>query len=159
MCLNYVQGGSCLIDGKPCLLGSRGNEARNEGRECPRHGLFDVWRTCEGLILISDLGGTYEGVTDCYGLGISLEEATKIAQIRAQTLQAKIATTERECLRCGARFWARGGPAEERALGRAVGYFCTSCLNLTPEAELEDYWKQIGTVQNEPQIDLSEWCG
>lgn len=159
LCLDYVQGGSCLIDKKPCLLGTRGNEARNEDRECSRHGPFDVWRTEEDLILISDLGGPYEGVKDCYGLGISLQEATKVAQNQAQGLRTKIVTTERRCRKCGTRFWSRGGFAEGGTHGRAAGYFCPSCLELTPEAELDEYWKEIGSTQDTSHIDLSDWCG
>ena len=159
MCLNYVQGGSCLIDARPCLLGSQGNEAKNRDRECPRHGPFDVWRTREGLILISDLGSPYEDVKDCYGLGISLREATRVAQEHALRLSTKIITTQRRCGKCGAYFWPRGHLTEGSTLGRAAGYFCASCLNLASEAELEECWERIASTQDRTQVDLSEWCG
>ena len=159
MCLNYVEGGSCLIDGRPCLLGDHGNQARNQDRECVRHGVFDVWKTQEGLILISDLGGPCEGVTDCYGLGISLEESTKVGQSHAQSLGARIITTQRKCRKCGTRFWAAAGLGEKIVPDRANGYFCASCLKLTPKAEIDKYWKEIGRTEDKPHIDLSDWCG
>jgi hypothetical protein len=159
LCLNYVQDGLCLIDRRRCVLGSRGEKARNEDRECVKHGPFDVWRTGEGSVLISDMGGPYEGVKDCYGLAISLEEATRIARTHAQASQAKIITTERRCRKCGARFWSRAGLADPKAYGRAASYFCAPCLTHTPEAELDEYWKEIGSGQGAANVDLSEWCG
>ena len=157
MCLNYVQDGACLIDGKSCLLGTGGNEARNHDHKCPRHGPFDVWRTREDLILISDLGGPYEGVKDCYGLRISLQEATRAAQNQVQQLATRIVTTQRECGRCGVRFWPRAELAEGSALNRAAGYFCASCLKLASETDLGEHWRKID--EDTPHIDLSEWCG
>jgi hypothetical protein len=159
LCLNYVQGGACLIDGRSCLLGARGNEARNNDRECPRHGPFDVWKTGEDLILISDLGGPYQGVKDCYGLGISLQEASRAAQNQALRLATRIVTTQRKCGKCGVRFWPRADLAEGSALDRAADYFCASCLKLASEADLEECWRQIGGAEGRPKIDLSEWCG
>jgi len=97
-----------------------------------RHGVFDVWKTREGLILISDLGGPCEGVTDCYGLGISLKEATEVAHTHAQSLGTRIVTTQRKCPKCGTRFWAAGRVDEKAVLDRASGYFCTPCLKQTP---------------------------
>lgn len=159
LCLNYVQGGSCLIDRKPCLLGTRGNEARNEELECRRQGPFDVWRTQDGLILISDLGSPREGAVDCYGLGISLEEAAKVAQNQSQALRTKIVTTERKCRKCGTRFWPRAKSTDRSPPGRAAGYFCASCLQEATDEQLEEYWKEIGTAQDTSHIDLSDWCG
>jgi len=159
LCLNYVQGGSCILDGRPCPLGLSGNEARNEDRECPRHGPFDVWRTKEDLILISDLGGPYEGVKDCYGLGISLGEAAEVAQRRAQISGSRIVTTERKCGKCGARFWPRAQLVKGGPSGRSAGYFCASCLKVTSEAELDKYWREIGSTRDVWHIDLSDWCG
>jgi len=158
LCLNYVQGGACLIDGKSCLLGAGGNEARNDDRECPRHGPFDVWRTREDLILISDLGGPYEGVKDCYGLGISRREASRAAQNQAQRLATRIVTTQRKCGKCGVRFWPRAELAEGTALHRAAGYLCASCLKLMSGTDLEEHWRKID-AEGTPHIDLSEWCG
>jgi len=132
---------------------------RNEDRGCPRHGAFDVWRTREDLILISDLGGPYEGVKDCFGLGISLQEATKIAQGHAQSLRTRVVTTERRCGKCGERFWPRAALAEGSASGRAAGYFCPSCLKLASDAELDEYWKEIGSTGEASHIDFSDWCG
>jgi len=159
LCLNYVQGGFCLLDRKACLLGTRGNEARNKDQECPRHGPFDVWKTQEGLVLVSDLGSPYEYIEDCYGLGVSLEEATKIAQDQAKRLQTKIVTTQRRCVKCGTRFWSRGSLAQRTCPSRAAGYFCVSCLERTPEVDLEQYWKEIAASQETSHVDLSEWCG
>lgn len=158
MCLNYVQGGACLIDGKSCLLGAGGNKARNDDRECPRHGPFDVWRTREDLILISDLGGPHEGVKDCHGLGISIQEATRVAHSQAQRLATRIVTTQRKCGKCGVRFWPRAELPEGRALHPAAGHFCVSCLKLTSEADLKKHWRKIDP-EDTPKIDLSEWCG
>jgi hypothetical protein len=157
LCLDYVQGGACLIDGESCLLGTGGDEARNDDRECPRHGPFDVWRTREDLILISDLGGPYEGVKDCYGLRISLQEATRAAQNQVQHLATKIVTTQRKCGKCGVRFWPRAELAEGSVLNRPAGYFCASCLKLASETDLEEHWRKID--EDTPHIDLSEWCG
>jgi hypothetical protein len=148
-----------LIDRQPCVLGSRGDKARNQDRECVRHGTFDVWRTSEGRVLISDLGGPYDNVKDCYALGISLEEATRIARTQAQFSHAKIVTTERKCTRCGTRFWPRARLLDSKMRGRAANYFCESCLELTPAAELSKYWREIGSKQGAPDVDLSEWCG
>jgi len=159
LCLNYVEGGFCLLDGSPCLLGTRGSEARNEERACPRQGSFDVWRTKEDLILISDLEGPYEGVKDCYGLGISVEEAAKVAQRQAQSAHTRIVTTQRKCAKCGERFWPRGKFAERSPPGRAAGYFCASCLGTASQAELDQYWKEVGSASEDSHVDLSEWCG
>lgn len=159
LCLNYIQGGLCLLDGRPCLLGARGQEALNQDRQCSRHGSFDVWRTREGLILISDLAGPCEGAVDCYGLGISLQEATEAAKREAQSLSAKTVTTERKCAKCGERFWPRGDLTKTITPSRASGYFCASCLKLASEAELHEYWKEIGSTSDMSQIDLNEWCG
>jgi len=159
LCLNYVQGRSCLLDRKPCLLGTRGNEARNEDRECPRQGTFDVWRTQDGPILISDLGTPYDGAIDCYGLGISLDEAARVAQNQSQALQTRIVTTERKCRKCGTRFWSRGKSIDRSRPGRASGYFCASCLQKTTDEELEKCWKEIGSAEDTSHIDLSDWCG
>ncbi|WP_455363381.1 hypothetical protein [[Eubacterium] cellulosolvens] len=148
-----------MIDRRPCILGARGNKARNEDRECVRHGPFDVWRTREDSVLISDMGGPYEGVKDCYGLGISLVEAAKIARIHAQVSQAKIVTTERKCRKCGTRFWPRARFTDPKARSPAASYFCASCLKLTPDVELDEYWKEIGSGPGAPHVDLSEWCG
>lgn len=159
LCLNYVQGGYCLIDRRPCLLGPRGVEARNEDHGCARHGPFDVWRTREDLILISDLGGPYDGVKDCYGLGISLEEATRVAREFAESSRARIVTTQGKCEKCGTRFWPRAGLTDSNMRGRALGYFCPSCLKDASEAELDEYWKEIGSSQHTEHVNLSDWCG
>lgn len=159
MCLNYVEGGACLLDGRSCLLGARGSEARNENRACSRHGPFDIWRTKEDLILISDLGGPYEGVKDCFGLRVTLEEATKIARKQAQTLRTRIVTTQRTCGKCGERFWPRGQLSEVSEPERAAGYFCSSCLKLTSDVELQKYWKVLGSTSDASHMDLSDWCG
>jgi hypothetical protein len=126
LCLNYAQGGFYLTDEGPCLIGSRGSEARNQDNECPRHGSFDVWRTREDLILTSDLGGRHESVKDCYGLRISLQEAARVGQKRARSPATKIMTTRRRCCRCGEAFWSRADLAIENAPSRVGGYFCPS---------------------------------
>ncbi len=158
MCLDYVQGGACLIDGKSCLLGARGNEAKNHDRECPKHGPFDVWRTKEGTILISDFGGPFEGVKDCFGLGISLQEATQVAQNHAQRLATGIVTTQRKCGKCGASFWPRAHLGEGITINRAAGHFCASCLELVSETDLEEDRRRID-AEDTPHIESSEWCG
>jgi hypothetical protein len=159
LCLNYVQGGSCLLDQRACLLGLRGNGTRNSDRECTRHGPFDVWRTKEDLILISDLEGPYEGVKDCFALRVSLPDAIKVAQKQAESLRARIVTTERRCAKCGERFWARGQLIGASPLGRGAGYFCASCLKLSSEAELDNCWQVIGKTEDAAHVDLSDWCG
>jgi hypothetical protein len=159
LCLNYVQGGTCLIDTRKCLLGRRGNQARNQDHECPRHGPFDVWRTREDSILISDLGGPYEGVKDCYGLGMSLQEATRIARNYAFRLAVKIVTTQRRCGRCGVVFWPRADLAQESALDRVPRYFCPSCAKAASKRELEEFRRQMENSEGTLQSDLNEWCG
>lgn len=159
MCLNYVQGGKCLIDTRQCLLGCRGNQARNQDHECPRQGPFDVWRTREDSILISDLGGPYEGVKDCYGLGVSLPEATRVAQNRAIRLAVKMVTTQRKCCKCGIVFWPRAHLTRESTLNHVAHYFCPSCKGLASETDLEECRRQIDSAGWTPQVDLSEWCG
>jgi hypothetical protein len=150
LCLNYVQRYACLIDASPCLLGSRGSEARNQDRKCPKQGRFDVWRTREDSILISDLGGPYEGVKDCYGLGISLREASRVAQDHASLLAAEIVTTQRKCGKCGVVFWPRAGLIGDSRLHRGASHFCASCMKLASEAGFEEYRRQVC---------LDEWCG
>jgi len=159
LCLNYVQGGFCLIDGGLCLLGSRGNKARNQDHECPRHGSFDVWRTREDLILISDLEGPHESVKDCYGLRISLQEAARVGQKCARSPATKIMTTQRKCCRCGEAFWPRADLVVEGAPSRVGGYFCPSCVKRATQVGLQEYWKRIAGTQFATQIDLMEWCG
>jgi hypothetical protein len=159
LCLNYVQGGACLIDATRCLLGRRGSEARNQDHECPRQGPFDVWRTREDSILTSDLGGPYEGVKDCYGLGISLREATRVAQDHALHLSARIVTTQRKCGKCGIVFWPRADLAGDSTLERTAGHFCASCMKLASKADLEEYRRQVDSAGGRPQVGLSEWCG
>jgi hypothetical protein len=159
LCLDYVQSGRCMVDRQPCLLGFVGEKARNDDRECPRHGMFDVWRTRQGQVLVSDLGGPYEGVEDCYGLSISLEKALEAARTHAQALQTKILTTERKCPKCAARFWPRAGRSALDQHDRGSEYFCESCLLSTPQSELNKYWNAIGTTRDAGCLDLSEWCG
>jgi len=159
LCLNYIQNGHCLVDGEPCLLGLHGSEARNEHRECVRHGPFDVWRTQEDSILVSDLGGPLGGVKDCYALGVSLEEARKTAQTISRNTGAKIVTTERTCGKCGAGFWPRADSVKCDTLSRLTGYFCSSCARFSDEAELDERLREVDEAQDMGHIDLSAWCG
>ena len=88
-----------------------------------------------------------------------MEEATKVARMQAKFSHAKIVTTEKRCARCGTRFWPRARLPGSKTRGRAAIYFCASCLEVAPEAELDKYWKGIGSEQGKPDLDLSEWCG
>jgi hypothetical protein len=159
LCLNYVQGGTCLIDTRQCLLGRRGNQAGNQDHECPRQGPFDVWRTSDDSILISDLGGPYEGVKDCYGLGISLQEAARVAQNWALRVAARIVTTQRKCGKCRIEFWPRADFTGARTLDNAARYFCPSCLKVTSKADIEECGRQVDSAGGRSRLDLSEWCG
>ncbi len=158
MCLNYIQNGHCLVDGGPCLLGLHGSEARNEHGECIRHGPFEVWRTQEDLILVSDLGGPLGGVKDCHALGVSLEEARRTAQAISRNTGAKVVTTERTCNKCGGRYWPRAESAKCGTPNRLAGYFCPSCAQLTDETTPDDHPKEV-EAQEMGHINLSSWCG
>ena len=131
---------------------------RQSGKE-PRQGPFDVWRTREDSILISDLGGPYEGVKDCYGLGISLQEAERVAQNWELRIAAKIVTTQRKCGKCRIAFWPRADFTGESTLDNAACYFCPSCLKVTSRADIEEYGRQVDSAGGRSRLDLSEWCG
>ena len=159
MCLNYIQNGHCLVDGRPCLLGLQGSKARNEHGECVRHGHFDVWRTQEDSILVSDLGGPLGGVKDCHALKISLEEARRTAQTVSRNSGAKILTTERTCSKCRERYWPRAESVRRFTPSRLTGYFCPSCARISDETELDECLREVDEAQDMRHVDLSAWCG
>jgi len=132
---------------------------KNERNECMRHGPFDVWRTQEDSVLISDLGVPYDGVKDCHALGVSLEEVTKIVRALSQNSQVRIITTERACKKCGARFWPRANRLGSDVRGPVRDHFCDSCARLRSGSELMKYWREIGRAHGAECVDLSEWCG
>jgi hypothetical protein len=132
---------------------------KNERNECVRHGPFDVWRTQDDSILMSDLGAPYDSVKDCYALGASIEEATKIARALSENSRGKIITTERVCRRCGARFWPRANRLGSDAQGPVRDRFCDLCARLGSGTELREYWREIGRARGAECVDLSEWCG
>lgn len=160
MCLDYVQGGRCLVDGEACKLGSGGRQARNNDGVCERHGPFDVWQTGEDRILISDLGGPFDEVKTCFALGVSLDVATQVAGRTAAELNLPLVTTQRKCNICGTRFWAhRGAQPEVTKFGRTAGYFCLTCLRSTPREALTEHWMEIEKAEQGRRIRLDEWCG
>ena len=132
---------------------------RNERNECATHGPFNVWSTQESSILISDLGIPYDRVKDCYALGVSLEEATKIARALSQNSQGRVITTERTCRKCGVRFWPRANRLGSDVRGTVRDHFCDSCAQFGSRTGLKEYWREIGRAHGAESVDLSQWCG
>jgi hypothetical protein len=148
MCLNFVQGGRCHVIGGECLLGVRGDSARNIDGECELHGKFDIWVTHENDILITDVGIPSAEPKQCLALGINQVVAERIAKQKAQELGTNIFTTRRRCFRCARPFWI-SDHAELHGLA-VVGqsYFCPLCIRDKIDQDME---RRLGA--------LRYWCG
>ena len=148
MCLNFVRNGDCHVTSDKCLLRERGELARNQDRECPLHGGFDVWLMQDDRILVSDLGFPSEEPKQCLALGINEQLATQIAQDKSRKSKTIIQTSQRKCLRCGRSYWYS---LHEGAAGHVQiekGYFCPDCVSTENGESLTDSLGRLGY-----------WCG
>ena len=148
MCLNFVQGGRCSVNGSSCLLGPNGASARNEEGLCELHGRFDVWLTQENNLLISDLGFPSDDPKQCLALGINRNIAEEIAQRKVSELGTKILTTKHECIRCSKPFWTSEHDQASPLAKSGQSYLCSECINKKND---EGIVKKMGVLQY--------WCG
>lgn len=148
MCLNFVRNGSCYATADKCLLGEKGELARNQDRECPLHGEFDVWLLQDDRVLISDMGFPSEEPKQCLALGINEELATQIAQNKSRKLGTSMLTSERKCLRCGRSYWYSRHEASAAHAQIGKGYFCPGCISGESEQALSTKLGRLGY-----------WCG
>jgi ribosomal protein S27AE len=132
--MNFVEGGTCHVTGKECLLGTI-----EVAKRCELQGGFDVWVTQDDEILLSDIGPPSPEPKRSIALGVQKQLANVIAQRAACTIGSPVITTQKECRECGKKYWLSDHESsrEERRIGRR--YFCPNC---------------IGTVSSP-----SYWCG
>jgi hypothetical protein len=148
MCLNYVEGGRCSINGDPCPLGSKGASARNEDGLCEMQGKFDVWLTNDDSLLISDLGFPADEPKQCLALGINRTLAQQVAEKKATELGTKILTTKHECIRCEKSFWTTEHDQASGLTKTGQSYLCPECVGMKNDEAIE---KRLGV--------LNYWCG
>ena len=145
LCLNFIEDGKCHVDGRSCILGSRGAAARNEDHECELHGGFDVWVT-EGKVMVTDLGFPPEEPVQSIALGVNETVAMATASEKSKQMGIPTTTSKRECIRCGAYYWVSHHARVPGLTRRGFVTFCPDCLSrldhLDAESKLGEnrYW-------------------
>jgi len=145
MCLNFMADEKCHVNGKLCILGSRGALAKNEDHECELHGPFDVWVT-DGKLLVTDLGSPTEEPIQTIALGVNEPLALKIASEKSTLMRIPLITSQRKCLHCGATYWVSQHTHSSGLTKRAYVTFCPECVQRLPASSVENklrencYW-------------------
>jgi hypothetical protein len=147
LCLNFIEGGRCHIDGRPCVLGARGAEARNENRECTLHGEFDVWLLESGL-LVTDLGFPPEEPVRSVALGVNESVAMCTALDLSKQIGMPLATSKRTCIQCGGPYWTS---QHARAPGMTRNEYTALCPTCLDRCDQPGLGKRLGEQRT--------WCG
>ena len=147
MCMNFVEGGICHINGEKCLLGARGATARNVHGECEFHGKFDVWLTQQNNLLLSDIGAPAEEPKQCFALGVNERLAREVAGEKAKQLGTHVLTSQRTCIRCGTNYWMTEHGDSVGLLEIGHAHLCPNCETIRSDGDVE----RLGTQRY--------WCG
>jgi hypothetical protein len=140
LCMNYIEGGTCHVTGRECLLGS----SYDVNRECAIRGTFDVWVTCHDEVLISDIGSPSPEPKRSVALGVDKRVADEIAIFTARKNSLEIITSQQRCRQCGRRYWLTEHESSTvTRLGRRS--FCSKCIERFDRSsvgkfDVPDYW-------------------
>lgn len=147
LCLNFVEDGKCHVDGRSCILGSRGATARNENHECELQGVFDVWIS-QGSVLVTDLGFPPDEPVQSVALGVNETVAMTTGLEKSKERGIPMTTTKRECIQCGALYWVSQHVRTSGLTRRGFVTFCPDCLGGLDRPEVEN---RLGLNRH--------WCG
>jgi hypothetical protein len=134
MCLNFVQGGTCHVTGRECLLRSYDSLSR-----CELQGDFDVWITQEDDILLSDMGPPSGEPKRAIALGVKGELAQEIAMKTAKETGGRLRTTQHKCGSCGGTYWITDHDDVSGVAKIGRGYFCPFCIEEVDEREARSF--------------------
>jgi len=146
LCLNFIENGTCHIDGRKCILGPRGAAAKNEDGECELQGGFDVWLLNQS-ILVTDLGPPAKEPVRDLALGVNENVAMSIASDNSKKASRYVTTSKRTCIRCGGLYWMS---QHLRVSGLAqIGHtkLCPKCV----DSDDADIASRLG--------ERRQWCG
>ena len=147
MCLNFVENGTCHIDGRKCILGARGAAARNEDSECELHGEFDVW-VVAGNLLVTDLGFPPEEPVQSVALGVNETVAMTIAADKSEQMGMPLTTSKRKCIQCGTLYWMSRHVRDSGIIQNGYTDFCPNCFC------------RVDSLQTKKRLDEQRyWCG
>jgi ferredoxin len=147
LCLNFIENGTCHVNGRKCILGARGAIARNEDYECELHGGFDVWVTDHNL-LVTDLGFPAEEPIQSLALRVNEEAAMAIALVKSDELTLPLTTSKRKCIRCGELYWMSSHVRSPGLIQNGCARVCPKCLGDVEGLEME---RRLG--------EQRYWCG
>ena len=147
MCLNFVEYGTCHVDGRKCLLGPRGAVSKNEDRECELHGAFDVWLVGHS-ILVTDLGQPVEEPAQDLALGVNENTAMSVAEDRSREYGMPIVAGKRSCIQCGDQYWISQHTHASALAQNSRAHLCPKCISTSSEVEIA---RKLG--------EQRQWCG
>jgi len=147
LCLNFIEEGKCHVNGKSCILGTRGAAARNEDHECELHGGFDVWVT-RGTLLVTDLGFPPDEPAQSIALGVNETVATQMASEKSKQMGIPLTTSKRICIQCGTLYWVSQHIRTSGLTRRGYVSFCPECLGRVDHPNVES---KLGENRH--------WCG
>jgi hypothetical protein len=137
VCLNFIEGGGCHVNGGKCLLGDSGAAAKNADRGCELHGEFDVWLTEHNDLLITDMGFPSEEPKQCLALGVNEKVAQTIALEKSKNLRTLLMTSKRRCIRCETLYWISQHKQSFGLLENGHSNFCPKCVAHVDDQEME----------------------
>jgi hypothetical protein len=147
MCLNFIEGGKCHVNGRDCILGPLGATARNEDHDCQLHGGFDLWIT-QGRLLITDMGFPPEEPVQSIALGVNETVAMQVGEEKSLQLGISLTTSQRRCAQCGTFYWVSRHTRTSGLAHRGSVTFCPDCLSRFDYSVVES---KLGENRH--------WCG